>query len=89
MLTQYVRTLTQFFISLFSFKEYGVLLEMQDHELLDDGRMLVNSVGGRRFKVRKVLVDFFQFISIFVFIVKFVISWFLFIFSTLKGDCSP
>jgi len=33
------------------FKEYGVMLEMQDHQLLDDGRMLVNSIGGRRFKV--------------------------------------
>jgi Uncharacterized protein, similar to the N-terminal domain of Lon protease len=33
------------------FKDYGVLLEMRDCKVLDDGRMLVDAIGGRRIQV--------------------------------------
>ena len=40
------------FLHSYSFADYGVMLEIQDVSLLSDGRSLVQSVGGRRFKVK-------------------------------------
>ena len=35
----------------FRFKEYGTLLKVNNSTILDDGRMLVDAVGDKRFKV--------------------------------------
>ena len=39
----------------FSFVDYGVMLEINDLQYLPDGRSFLDCVGGRRFKVIKVL----------------------------------
>ena len=47
-----VNTFERSLLFLRSFSDYGVMLEIEDFELLPDGRSRVKTVGGRRFKVQ-------------------------------------
>lgn len=40
----------------YSFVDYGVMLEIQDLQYLPDGRSFVDCIGGRRFKVKVLLL---------------------------------
>ena len=41
------------FFSCNRFADYGIMLVIEDHRTLNDGRILIKTVGGKRFKVRK------------------------------------
>ena len=45
----------QVFLLHCSFVEYGVMLEINDLQYLPDGRSFLDCVGGRRFKVKRVV----------------------------------
>ena len=39
------------YLVIFRFSDYGTMLEIRDIQYFEDGRSVVDTVGGRRFKV--------------------------------------